>query len=94
MNTLDLTRDVVPVSEFRKDAASLLKRAKEGSKIVLTHNGRAAGVVLGVEQYQEMELRLRELESVVDALRAKAKDQLIDNEVVMREAAELVKRAR
>ncbi len=95
MNVLDLKRDVVPVSEFRSNAASLLKRAQEGHKLILTHNGKAAGVLLGVDQYQEMEVRLKELEAIAFGMLDlyKGKTKLIDGNEVMKELAEEVKRA-
>lgn len=95
MKTLDLKRDLVPVSEFRSNAAALLKRLQEGDRLILTQNGKAAGVLLGVDEYQEMEIRLKELEAIafgmIDLYKGKAK--LVDGDEVMKQLANEVKRA-
>ena len=95
MKTLDLKRDLIPVSEFRSNAAALLKRLQEGDRLILTQNGKAAGVLLGVDEYQEMEIRMKELEAIAYGLLdlRKGKTELVDDAEVMRQLAEEVKRA-
>ena len=52
--------DIVPVSEFRQGAAELLKRVrKTRGPVVVTQRGRAAAVLLSVDEYERRE---RELE--------------------------------
>lgn len=93
MKTLDLERDLIPVSEFRSNAAALLKRAQEGSRLILTQNGKAAGVLLGVSDYKEMEIRLQELEMAVNSLIEVSKGQWLYREEAMKRIDEEVKRA-
>ncbi len=95
MKTLDLRRDLVPVSEFRANAAAFLKRIQQGDRLVLTQNGKAAGVLLGVDDYYEMELRLKELEALAFGLLDlhQGKTQASDNAEVLQQLAEEVKRA-
>lgn len=93
MKTLDLERDLVPVSEFRSHAAALLRRVQEGSRIVLTQNGRAAGVLLSVRDYKEMELRLMELENAVRSLIEARKGQLMGKEEALQQIDQEVERA-
>jgi len=53
--------DIVPVSDFRQDAASVLKRLKSGSgPLVVTQRGRAVAVMQSIEAYEKRE-REREL---------------------------------
>ena len=93
MKTLDLERDLVPVSEFRSNAAALLKRVQEGSRLILTQNGRAAGVLLGVRDYKEMETRLMELEMAVNSLIEVSKGHWIDKDEAMKRIDQEVERA-
>ena len=52
--------DIVPVSDFRQDAASVLKRLQAGpGTLVVTQRGRAVAVMHSIEAYERME---RELE--------------------------------
>jgi prevent-host-death family protein len=93
MKTLDLERDLVPVSEFRSNAAALLKRVQEGSRLILTQNGRAAGVLLGVRDYKEMETRLMELEMAVNSLIEVGKGHWTDKDEAMKRIDQEVERA-
>lgn len=53
--SLNLETDIQPVSDFRANAASMLKRVKEtGRPLVLTQNGRGAAVLLDVAEYQAL----------------------------------------
>ncbi len=48
--------DIVPVSDFRQGAAALLKRLRENrGPVVVTQRGRAAAVLLSVEEYERRE---------------------------------------
>ena len=53
--------DIVPVSDFRQDAAAVLKRLRSGSgPLVVTQRGRAVAVMQSIEAYEKLE-REREL---------------------------------
>jgi prevent-host-death family protein len=53
--------DIVPVSDFRQDAAAVLKRLQSSSgPLVVTQRGRAVAVIQSVEAYEKLE-REREL---------------------------------
>jgi prevent-host-death family protein len=48
--------DIIPVSDLRKGAAALLKRIRESrAPVVVTQRGRAAAVILSVEEYERRE---------------------------------------
>ncbi|WP_299432186.1 type II toxin-antitoxin system prevent-host-death family antitoxin [uncultured Meiothermus sp.] len=93
MKTLDLRRDLVPVSEFRSNAAAFLKRLQEGDRLILTQNGKAAGVLMGVGEYQEMEIRVKELQSAVNSLIEARKGLLMDKDEAMQLIDREVERA-
>ena len=48
--------EIVAVSDFRRGAASVLKRLREThGPVVVTQRGRAAGVLLSIEEYERRE---------------------------------------
>ncbi len=48
--------DIVPVSDFRQDAAAVLKRLQSGaSPLVVTQRGRAVAVMQSIEAYERRE---------------------------------------
>lgn len=55
MATIDLTKNVLPISKAASSLASLLKRAKaDRAAIVVTQKGYPTGVLLSVERYVEL----------------------------------------
>jgi len=53
--------EIVPVTDFRKDAASVLNRVRKAKgPLVVTQRGRAAAVILSVRAFEEAE-REREI---------------------------------
>lgn len=53
--------DIVPVSDFRQNAAAVLKKLKTADgPLVVTQRGRAVAVIQSVEAYEKLE-REREL---------------------------------
>jgi prevent-host-death family protein len=48
--------DIIPVSDLRQGAAALLKRLRKSrDPVVVTQRGRAAAVLLSVEEYERRE---------------------------------------
>jgi prevent-host-death family protein len=48
--------DIVPISDLRQGAAALLNRVKESREpVVVTQRGRAAAVLLSVDEYERRE---------------------------------------
>jgi prevent-host-death family protein len=69
MRDLKLTEDIVPVGEFKGHAARWLKHAAEtGQPVVITQNGRPAGVLLSAAEFDRLGERQRFLESVAAGL--------------------------
>jgi prevent-host-death family protein len=64
MQGIRLSENVVPVSEFKTKAAEWLARIQRGETVVITQNGKAAGVVLPPQVFDEMSERLRFIQSV------------------------------
>ncbi len=67
---LDLTDDIKPISEFRANAAALLKQVQAtGRPMVITQHGRSAAVLVDVQSYQQM---TEELDTLRDIAAARA----------------------
>jgi prevent-host-death family protein len=48
--------DVVPIGEFKNHAASWLERARSsGHPVVITQNGKTAGVLLSPKEYEKIQ---------------------------------------
>jgi len=65
MKEVQISDGIVPLGEFKAQAAKLLKRIGEsGQPMVITQNGRPAGVLLSPREYDRIQERQRFLESI------------------------------
>lgn len=84
---------LVPVSDLRKDAASVLRKMRNSREpVVITQRGRAAAVLLSIQAYEESQ-QARELLQLLAAGEneiAKGKGHSLDS--VFREANSLFER--
>jgi len=66
---LRVSENIVPVSDFKAKAADWLRRLGESSEpVVITQNGKAAGVLLAPAAYDELTERFRFMQSVEQGL--------------------------
>ena len=64
MQRIHLSQDIRPLSEFRANAAALIKQVQHtGRPLVLTQRGHSAAIVLDVQAYEQL---LEELELLRD----------------------------
>ena len=69
MKEVQIQDGIVPLGEFKAQAARLLKRIGESGKpMVITQNGRPAGVILSPREYDRIKERQRFLESIAAGL--------------------------
>jgi prevent-host-death family protein len=55
MRALRISQEIVPVSDFKAQAADWLRRvADSGQPLVITQNGKAAGVLLSPARFDEL----------------------------------------
>jgi prevent-host-death family protein len=55
MSDIRFSTDVLPVTEFRTNTSALLDQIRTSKRsIVLTQHGRAAAVVMDVEEYERL----------------------------------------
>ena len=82
METLDLTADIRPVTEFRTNTSEILESLKKNRRtIVLTQHGRPAAVLESVEEYQRKLDELRFMKGLVAGLRDIESNPVVDGEV-------------
>jgi prevent-host-death family protein len=69
MRALKISEDFVPVSEFKAQAAEWLRKASEtGAPVVVTQNGKPAGVLLSPQAFDELTERARFISVVNEGL--------------------------
>ena len=69
MKEVQISDGIVPLGEFKAQAARLLKQiAASGQPMVITQNGRPAGVLLSPREYDRIQERQRFLESIAAGL--------------------------
>ena len=69
MKEIQISDGIVPLGEFKAQAAKLLKRIGEsGQPMVITQNGRPAGVLLSPREYDRIQERQRFLETIAAGL--------------------------
>jgi len=69
MRTLRVSEDIVPVSDFKAQAADWLRHvADTGQPVVITQNGKAAGVLLSPARFDELTEQARFLKAVDSGL--------------------------
>ena len=65
---ISISKDIEPLSKFRKQSAEFVKRLKtEKQPIVLTQHGKSAAVLLDVSEYERFMKRLEMLEDLLQA---------------------------
>jgi prevent-host-death family protein len=64
-----LAEDIIPVSDFKTHAADMLRRVAEtGHPLVITQNGKAAGVLLSPAEFDRLSERTRFVAAVEEGL--------------------------
>jgi len=85
--------EIIPISDLRQDASSVLKRVKSSKyPLVITQRGRAAAVMLSVEEYERSENERQILRLLARGDREIAAAEGYDLDTVFAEADELLAR--
>lgn len=86
MPHLRVAEDIVPLSDFKARAAELLKRlADTGAPIVITQNGRAAGVLLSPAEFDALTERIRFISAVAEGLEDAGSGKVVTHESMVAE---------
>ena len=95
MRAIKVAEDIVPVGEFKGQAARWLRHASEsGQPVVITQNGRPAGVLVSPAEYDRLTERERFLESVAFGLADAEAGRTMETKEVLRQLDERRSRGR
>ena len=65
MKTISITNDIVPIAEFKSSISLWFKNLRNtGHPLIITQNGRPAGVLLSPKDYDELVYNKSFLDSV------------------------------
>ena len=65
MKTISITNDIVPIAEFKAGISRWFKSLKNtGQPVIITQNGKPAGVLLSPEDYDELVYKKAFLDSI------------------------------
>lgn len=94
-NEPDLANDLVPVGQFKSEAASWLRRVSEENRsIVITQNGRAAAVVISPQEFDRMKYRNQLIESIARGMAEADRGETISTSELKRQLSTRRKRRR
>ncbi len=86
MDSLRISEDIVPMSEFKAKASEWFKHvATTRGPVVITQNGRAAGVLLSPQAFDELIERTRFVSAVDEGLADVEAGRTVDHETVVAE---------
>lgn len=89
MRAIKVAEDIVPVGEFKGQAARWLRHAEEtGQPVVITQNGKPAGVLVSPTEYDRLTERERFLESVALGLADAEAGRTMDTKELLRRLEE------
>ena len=84
MDSLRISEDIVPMSEFKSRASVWFKHvARTRSPVVITQNGRAAGVLLSPQAFDELIERSRFVAAVEEGLSDAEAGRTVDHATVV-----------
>jgi len=86
MNAPRLSEDVVPIAEFKSHAARWLKLAATTSQpVVITQNGRPAGVIVSPAEFDRIQDQERFFLSITSGLQDADAGQVLDTRELRRQ---------
>ena len=81
-----VSEDIVPLAEFKASASRVLRRLREGNRVVvITQNGKPAGVLLTPKEFDRLQDRELFGLAVQEGLRDSDSGRLIDDTDLTRE---------
>jgi len=81
MKTLQIAEDIVTLADFKASASRLFRRLREEQRpLVITQNGKAAGVLITPQEFDRITERERFIAAVQEGLADSAAGRLIDDD--------------
>lgn len=89
MKSIRIASDIIPLGEFKSGISSCLKKVQTtGHPLIITQNGRPAGVLLSPEEYDNLVYQKQFIESVEKGLRAAESGEVYSTDEVRVRLAE------
>ncbi len=89
MKNIQISSDIIPLGEFKAGISACLKKAQvTGHPLIITQNGRPAGVLLSPVEYDALVYRKQFSESVERGLAAAESGEHYDTDEVRQMLAE------
>jgi len=89
MKAMRVSDGIVPIGEFKAQAARWLRRLADGNQaVVITQNGRPAGVLISPADFDRLQERQRFLESIAAGVADAESGRLMDTGELSRKLAE------
>jgi len=87
MPNLRIAENIVPLSDFKARASEMLKKISEtGAPIIITQNGRAAGVLLSPAEFDVLIDRTRFVNAVAAGIADVESGRVVEHESMVAEA--------
>ena len=81
MKPIQITQDIVPLADFKAQASRLFLQLRERQRpLVITQNGKPAGVLIAPEEFDRIQERDQFLAAVREGLADSEAGRLIDDE--------------
>lgn len=88
MIDLSVASDIIPIGELNAQASRLLRHVSQTQRpLVITQNGRPAGVLLSPAEYDRLHTQERFLESVAAGIGDADQGRVVDSETLRQRLA-------
>lgn len=89
MKSIRISSDIIPLGEFKTGISACLKKVRStGHPLIITQNGRPAGVLLSPEEYDNLVYRKQFIESIERGMMAAEVGDVYSTEEVRAKLAE------
>ncbi|UWX58676.1 type II toxin-antitoxin system Phd/YefM family antitoxin [Chlorobaculum sp. MV4-Y] len=89
MKSIRISSDIIPLGEFKTSISTCLKKVQAtGHPLIITQNGRPAGVLLSPEEYDNLVYRKQFIESVEQGLMTAEEGEVYSTDELRRRFAE------
>lgn len=89
MKSIRISSDIIPLGEFKTGISTCLKKVQAtGHPLIITQNGRPAGVLLSPEEYDNLVYSKQFTESVEQGLKAEESGEVYSSDEVRTKLAE------
>ncbi len=90
MKTLKISKDIIPVGEFKSGLSKWLKTIRQSAHpVIITQNSRPAGVLLSPEEYDNLVCTQQFIDSIKRGLRDAESGEMLTTQELRKRLAEI-----